>query len=101
MKYGQIFSYRLELNSKEEYIEKWVNPYAESIAKVKGLISKVWMSNHEDLYSSFYLWETKEDMDNFMNSSMIAEVAQLPFLKDLNIVSIPVVIEASEITRGV
>jgi hypothetical protein len=40
-------------------------------------------------------------MDNFMNSTMIAEVAQLPFLKDLNIVSIPVVIEASAITRGV
>jgi len=65
MKYGQIFSYRLELNSKEEYIEKWVNPYAETLAKAKGLISKVWMSNHEDLYSSFYLWETKLDFIPF------------------------------------
>ncbi|PTT71377.1 MULTISPECIES: YdhR family protein [unclassified Chryseobacterium] len=101
MKYGQIFSYRLEFNSKEEYMEKWVKPYAEPIAKVSGLISKVWMSNHEDLYSSFYLWETKEDLDNFMNSPIVAELAQLPFVKDLNIVSIPVVNEASEITRGI
>lgn len=101
MKYGQIFSYRLELDSKEEYLKHWVTPYADSISKVKGLISKVWLSNHADKYASFYLWETKEDMDNFMNSEMIAAVAQLPFLKDLEIVSIPVVTEASEITRGI
>jgi hypothetical protein len=101
MKYGQIFTYRIELPSKEEYIKQFVDPFAETIANVKGLISKVWMGDFENQFSSFYLWETKEDMDNFMNSPMIEGVAKLPFLKDLKIVAIPVVTEASEITRGI
>ncbi len=101
MKYGQIFTYTIELPSKEAYLKQFVDPFAETIAKVKGLVYKIWMADFQSQYSSFYLWETKEDMDNFMNSPMIGEVAKLPFLKDLKIVTIPVVTEASVITRGV
>lgn len=101
MKYGQLFSYRLELPSKEDYFKEFVDPFAETIACAKGLISKVWMSDFENQFSSFYLWETKEDMDNFMNTPVVSQVASLPFLKDLKITAIPVVTEASKITRGV
>ncbi|RKF37074.1 hypothetical protein BCY89_05330 [Sphingobacterium siyangense] len=101
MKYGQIFTYTLELDSKEEYIKQFVDPFAETIAKAKGLISKVWMADFDTQFSSFYLWETKEDMDAFMATPEIEVVANLPFLKDLKIVAIPVVDEASKITRGI
>ena len=101
MNYAQIFTYHIDLPSKEEYLKNFVDPYAESLAQVKGLISKVWMADFENKYASFYLWETKEDMENFMNSPMVAGLAKIPFLKNLTIVDYPVVEEASRITRGI
>ncbi|MFI5188317.1 MAG: YdhR family protein [Chitinophagales bacterium] len=101
MKYAQIFTYQIDLPSKEEYLKNFVDPYAESISKVKGLISKVWLADFENKYASFYLWETKEAMEHFMNSPMVAGLAKIPFLKDLTIVEYPVVEEASKITRGI
>lgn len=101
MKYAQIFTYHIDLPSKEAYVKNFVDPYAESLSKVKGLISKVWLADFESKFASFYLWETKEDMDNFMNSPMVAGLAKIPFLKNLTIVEYPVVEEASIITRGI
>ncbi|MCT2406069.1 YdhR family protein [Chryseobacterium antibioticum] len=101
MKYGQVFTYTLELDSKEDYIKQFVDPFAETISNAKGLISKVWMADFDTQFCSFYLWETKEDMDSFMATPEINVVANLPFLKDLKIVAIPVVDEASIITRGI
>ena len=101
MKYAQIFTYHIDLPSKEEYLKNFVDPYAESLSKVKGLISKVWLADFKNKYASFYLWETKEAMDDFMNSPMVAALAKIPFVKDLTIVDYPVVEEASRITRGI
>lgn len=101
MKYAQIFTYNIDLPSKEEYLKNFVDPYAESISKVKGLISKVWLADFENKYASVYLWETKEAMEEFMNSPMVAGLAKIPFLKNLTIVEYPVVEEASKITRGI
>jgi hypothetical protein len=67
MNYAQIFTYSIDLPSKEDYLQKFVYPFAEPISKVKGLISKTWMADFKDKYASFYLWETKEAMDDFMN----------------------------------
>ncbi len=55
--------------SKEAYIKQFVDPFAEAISNVKGLVYKIWMTDFENQYSSFYLWETKEDMDDFKNES--------------------------------
>ena len=101
MKYAQIFTYNIDLPSKEEYLKNFVDPYAESISKVKGLISKLWLADFENKYASVYLWETKEAMEEFMNSPMVAGLAKIPFLKNLTIVEYPVVEEASKITRGI
>ncbi len=102
MIYAQIFTYKIDLPSKEEYFKNFVDPYAEALAKTKGLISKTWMADFDKKFASFYLWESKEDMDNFMKSPVITEVvAKLPFIKDLVIVDYPVVVEASKITRGI
>jgi hypothetical protein len=101
MHYAQIFTYYIDLPSKEEYLKNFVDPYAVALSKVQGLISKVWMADFKNKYASFYLWETKEAMDDFMNSPMVAGLAKIPFLKDLSIVEYPVVEEASKITRGI
>lgn len=101
MYYAQIFTYHLDLPSKEEYLKNFVDPYAEALSKVKGLISKVWMSDFDSKYASFYLWDSREAMQDFMNSPMVAGLAKIPFLKDLSIVEYPVVEEASRITRGI
>ena len=101
MKYAQIFTYNIDLPSKEEYLKNFVDPYAESISKVKGLISKLWLADFENKYASVYIWETKEAMEEFMNSPMVAGLAKIPFLKNLTIVEYPVVEEASKITRGI
>ena len=66
----------------------------------RGLISKVWLPEIETEYASFYLWETKKAIENFMNSPMVVWLAKIPFLKDSAIVEYPVV-EASRITQGI
>ncbi|PJX22226.1 hypothetical protein CAP48_14935 [Advenella sp. S44] len=101
MRYAQIFRYTLDL-APEEYVAKFVDPYAKVISNAPGLIRKTWMADFETgEFASFYLWESKEAMDQFMAGAAIAKVAAEPFLKDLVITALPVVQGASEITRGI
>ena len=89
MHYAQIFRYKLEMDEKD-YDAKFVNPYAEGIAIFPGLISKTWMADFKNReFSSFYVWDSKEAMDKFMASPVIAKVTKAPFLKDLSITNIP------------
>jgi len=100
MRYAQIFRYTLSLNAAE-YQERWVQPYAEAIAAVPGMISKTWMADFENgVFASFYIWKDKASMDAFMASPAIAKVGSEPFLKDLSITAMPVFENASKITRG-
>ena len=100
MRYAQIFRYVLDMKASE-YDAKFVDPYAAAISKVPGLIRKTWMADFDNgEFASFYLWENKASMDEFMGSAAIATVAAEPFLKDLVITAIPVAEEASAITRG-
>jgi quinol monooxygenase YgiN len=100
MRYAQIFRYTLDM-APSDYTAKFVDPYAEAIAAVPGLIRKTWMSDFDtNEFASFYLWENKDAMDAFMASPAIATVAAEPFLKDLEITALPVAEEASAITRG-
>lgn len=101
MKYAQIFRYYLHL-PREDYERRWVQPYAAAIADVPGMLRKTWMADFErGVFASFYLWQDKASMDAFMKSPAIAQVAAEPFLKNLEITEVPVVEEASSITRGV
>ena len=100
MVYAQIFRYTLALTS-DEYQSQFVDPYAESLASIDGLISKTWMADFDKKqFASFYLWRDKDAMDRFMESEAVAHIAQKPFFRDLSIVSMPVQEPASRITRG-
>ena len=84
-----------------DYGTRFVDPYADAIAQVPGLIRKTWMADFENgIFASFYLWQDRASMDAFMTSPAIAKVAAEPFLKDLTITALPVMEDASEITRG-
>ena len=46
------------------------------------------------------MWESKEAMDTFMQSDLVAEVVSRPFVKDVSSVDYAVNEAASKITRG-
>ncbi|MBT2560225.1 YdhR family protein [Pedobacter sp. ISL-68] len=99
--HAQIFTYVIDLPSQEAYVAQFTDPFAAPVAAAKGLYSKVWMADFDQKYASFYVWETKADMEAFMTSEIIEQVGQLPFLKNLTITDYPVVEDASRITRGI
>ena len=57
---AQLITYQLKDISQAEYLKQMVEPDAPIIAKVKGLISKVWLSDEaNNSFGGFYLWENK------------------------------------------
>jgi hypothetical protein len=45
--HAQLITYQLKDISQAEYLKQMVEPDAPIIAKVKGLISKVWLTDEE------------------------------------------------------
>jgi hypothetical protein len=99
--HAQIFTYVIDLPTEEAYYAQFADPFAAPVAAAKGLYSKVWMADFDQKFASFYVWEAKADMETFMASEIIQQVAKLPFLKDLTITDYPVVEDISRITRGI
>ena len=99
--HAQIITYQLNDISQAEYLKQMVEPDAPIIANVNGLISKVWLANEaKNTYGGFYLWESKEAMETFMHSDLVAAVVSRPFVKNVSSVDYEVNEEASVITRG-
>ena len=73
---AQLITYRLTDISQTEYLKQMVEPDAPVLAKVPGLISKVWLADEEkNTFGGFYLWENKTAMENFMHSDLVASVS--------------------------
>jgi hypothetical protein len=99
--HAQIITYTLNDISQTEYLKQMVEPDAPILADVSGLISKVWLADEgNNTFGGFYLWESKEDMDSFMQSDLVATVVSRPFVKDVSSVDYAVNEAASKITRG-
>ena len=100
-KVAQIITYQLKDISQEEYLKQMVEPDAPILAKVNGLISKVWLVDKgKNTFGGFYLWETKAAMEAFMHSALVAAVVSRPFVKNVSSVDYTVNETASKITRG-
>lgn len=98
---AQLITYHLTDISKAEYLKQMVEPDAPVIAKVPGLVSKVWLADEErNTFGGFYLWESKTVMDDFMQSDLVKAVVSRPFVKDVASVDFEVNQNASRITRG-
>ena len=99
---AQIITYQLKDISQAEYLKQMVEPDAPILAKVNGLISKVWLSDIEkNTFGGFYLWENKQAMQDFMNSDLVKAVVSRPFVKNVTSVDFDVNQKPSLITRGI
>jgi hypothetical protein len=99
---AQIITYQLKDISQAEYLKQMVEPDAPILANVKGLISKVWLSDEEkNTFGGFYLWENKTAMEDFMHSDLVKAVVSRPFVKNVSSVDYEVNQKASLITRGI
>ena len=98
---AQIITYQLGDISQAEYLKQMVEPDAPILSEVKGLISKVWLADvDKNTYGGFYLWESKEAMEAFMHSDLVAAVVSRPFVKNVSSVDYSVNEKASKVTRG-
>ena len=100
--HAQIITYQLKDISIEDYLKQMVEPDAPIIAGVRGLISKVWLTDEEkNTFGGFYLWENKTAMEDFMHSDLVRAVVSRPYLKNVSSVDYEVNQHASFITRGI
>jgi Putative mono-oxygenase ydhR len=100
--HAQLITYQLNDISEADYVAKMVTPDGPILAKVQGLLSKMWMSNtSKNEYGGFYLWQSKSDMEAFMASDLVKAVVSRPFLKNVHSADYDVRLDASRITRGI
>jgi hypothetical protein len=98
---AQLITYQLKDISQEDYLKQMVEPDAPILAKVKGLISKVWLSDVEkNTFGGFYIWESKTAMEDFMHSDLVKAVVSRPYVTNVSSVDFEVNQNASAITRG-
>ena len=99
--HAQIITYQLNDISQSEYLNRMVEPDAPILADVSGLISKVWLADEEkNTFGGVYLWASKEAMETFMQSDLVAAVVSRRFVKNVSSVDYSVNEAASTITRG-
>jgi len=99
--HAQLISYRLADISQADYLRRMVEPDAPVLAKVPGLVSKVWLADEaKNTFGGFYLWETKTAMEAFMHSDLVKAVVSRPFVTNVSSVDFEVNQKASLITRG-
>ena len=99
--HAQLITYQLKDISQPEYLKQMVEPDAPILAKVKGLISKVWLSDvGKNTFGGFYLWENKTAMEDFMHSDLVKAVVSRPYVTNVSSVDFEVNETASKITRG-
>jgi hypothetical protein len=100
--HAQLITYQLKDISQADYLKQMVVPDAPVLADVQGLISKVWLADEEkNTFGGFYLWESKNAMETFMHSDLVAAVVSRPFVKNVSSVDFTVNEAPSRITRGV
>src|SRR5580765_6020325 len=99
--HAQLITYQLNNISQADYLKQMVEPDAPILANVKGLISKVWLTDEEkNTFGGFYLWESKTAMEDFMHSELVKAVVSRPYVKNVSCVNFEVNQTPSLITRG-
>ena len=99
--HAQLITYQLHDISQAEYLKQMVEPDAPVLAKVPGLVSKLWLADEaKNTFGGFYVWEHKSAMEDFMHSDLVKGVVSRPFVKNVSSVDFDVNQNASLITRG-
>jgi len=95
----------LQINFKydmaETEYEETVAPLANAIAKVDGLIWKVWVINDEAKEAGgVYLFENAAAVDAYMSGEIVAGLAAHPKITDISAKQFDAMERVSTITRG-
>jgi hypothetical protein len=99
--HAQMITYQLKEISQADYLKQMVEPDAPVLAKVPGLISKVWLVDEaKNTFGGFYLWANKSAMEDFMHSDLVKAVVSRPYVTNVSSVDFEVNQKASLITRG-
>lgn len=99
--HAQLITYQLTDISQAEYLKRMVEPDAPVLARVPGLVSKIWLADEgKNAFGGFYLWENRAAMEDFMQSDLVKAVVSRPFLKNVSSVDFDVNRNASLVTRG-
>ena len=99
--HAQLITYQLKDISQAEYLKRMVEPDAPVLARVPGLISKVWLTDEgKNAFGGFYLWEDRSAMETFMHSDLVKAVVSRPFVVNVSSVDFEVNENASFVTRG-
>lgn len=99
--HAQLITYHLQGISQADYLKQMVEPDAPVLAKVPGLVSKVWLTDQEkNSFGGFYLWENKAAMETFTHSDLVKAVVSRPFVTNVSSVDFEVNRNASLVTRG-
>ena len=70
----QVVNFNLEGITDEQY-QGAATELAPSFNEVKGLKSKVWLSDKDNnVYGGVYTWENRESMEDYVNSQFYDEV---------------------------
>ena len=99
--HAQLITYQLKDISQTDYRKQMVEPDAPVLAKVPGLVSKLWLADEEkNTFGGFYLWENKTAMEDFMHSDLVKGIVSRPFVNNVSSVDFGVNQNASLTTRG-
>ena len=70
----QVVNFNLEGITHEQY-QGAATELAPAFNEVKGLKSKVWLSDKDNnVYGGVYTWENRESMEDYVNSQFYDEV---------------------------
>lgn len=82
-------------------LEKAFLDVAQPIAKVKGLLWKVWLMNEvEKSAGGIYLFEDEASTTAYLNGDIVAGIMKHPALSDIDAKVFDILPEHTTITRG-
>ena len=96
----QIINFNLNNLSHDDYAVA-CNEIAQTFADLPGLISKHWLANEEtNTYGGVYFWESKEDMQEYINSEVFSQVANNPSFANATSKDFAILEAPTKTTRG-
>ena len=96
----QVINFKLSGIASSEY-EAACDDIAQEFSELPGLISKHWLSNPEsNTYGGVYIWESREDMEVYLESDLFAGVKDNPAFVDVESRDYGVIEGLTRITRG-
>ena len=96
----QIINFNLNGLSHEDYSGA-CNEIAQTFADLPGLISKHWLANEDtNTYGGVYFWESKEAMQNYLESEVFSQVANNPSFANATSKDFAILEGPTKTTRG-